>query len=238
MNIAPINRKAPVSGLADLVLGVHYPATEHRYIRAAQDRFDWTLQWLTSHGVEGKSVLEIGTGVIGVCCRLMGASTTAWDVRRDFEEVAERLGIRFIFADLSTPGAWPRGDEFDIVILAEVLEHLPLSPVDTLKGIHATLRPGGTLVLTTPNLHRLSNRIRMLIGKPLFAPFCPEALVMGHVREYTLSEVTDYATRAGFEVLGCEYHNWDLGRFSHLAPLLGVAPTLSNMISLIGRKGR
>jgi 2-polyprenyl-3-methyl-5-hydroxy-6-metoxy-1,4-benzoquinol methylase len=218
--------------------GVHYPASEHRYIRAAQDRFDWTLQWLTRHGVAGKSVLEIGTGVIGVCCRLMGAATTAWDVRRDFEEVAERLGIDFIYTDLSIPGTWPRGDEFDIVILAEVLEHIPVSPIDTLKGIHATLKPGGTVVLTTPNLLRLSNRIRMLTGKALFAPFSPEALVMGHVREYTLSEVANYATRAGFDVLKCEYHNWDLGHLSPLAPLLGVVPSLSNCISLIGRKAR
>jgi 2-polyprenyl-3-methyl-5-hydroxy-6-metoxy-1,4-benzoquinol methylase len=219
----------------DLVPGLHYPPSEDRYIRACRARLDWTVQWLTHHGVAGKSVLEIGIGVAGICCRLMGASTTAWDVRTDFEGIAKALGIRLIHIDLSSLGSWPSASDYDIVIFAEVLEHLPVPPIDVLKAVRAVLKPNGLLLLTTPNLVRLSNRIRMFMGKPLFAPFCREELVMGHVREYTLTEVESHATAAGFRVLERHYQNWDLGRFEVLRPLVRWVPSLSNYISLVGK---
>jgi 2-polyprenyl-3-methyl-5-hydroxy-6-metoxy-1,4-benzoquinol methylase len=45
----------------------------------------------------------------------------------------------------------PGGQLFDVAIMTEVLEHLNFQPVPTLKKIHASLRPGGTLFLSTPD---------------------------------------------------------------------------------------
>lgn len=46
---------------------------------------------------------------------------------------------------------------FDVVVLQEVIEHLPchLSIVSELSRV---LKPGGTLLLSTPNLHRIHSR--------------------------------------------------------------------------------
>ena len=64
---------------------------------------------------------------------------------------------------------FPFEREFDLVIAAEVIEHV----VETdafLANCAAVLKPGGTLILTTPNLLFGVNRLRMLLGKtPKFA---------------------------------------------------------------------
>jgi len=69
--------------------------------------------------------------------------------------------------DLSRP--LPFGAEFDVVIAAEVIEHI----VDTeafLASCATILRSEGTLILTTPNLVFGVNRLLMLFGRrPLFA---------------------------------------------------------------------
>jgi SAM-dependent methyltransferase len=69
--------------------------------------------------------------------------------------------------DLTQP--LPYGQEFDVVLAVEVVEHL----VDTagfLLSCQRVLKPGGQLILSTPNLLFLASRIAMLFGhRPYFA---------------------------------------------------------------------
>jgi len=52
-----------------------------------------------------------------------------------------------------TPGPFPFDDaSFDVVTMVELIEHLPVTEVDTLLGeARRILRPGGKLIVTTPN---------------------------------------------------------------------------------------
>jgi SAM-dependent methyltransferase len=64
---------------------------------------------------------------------------------------------------------FPYGAEFDVVVAAEVIEHV-VETDEFLAHCAAVLKPGGTLILTTPNLLFGVNRLRMLLGKtPKFA---------------------------------------------------------------------
>uniref|UniRef100_E6Q525 Methyltransferase type 11 domain-containing protein n=1 Tax=mine drainage metagenome TaxID=410659 RepID=E6Q525_9ZZZZ len=57
---------------------------------------------------------------------------------------------------------------FDVAIFGEVIEHL-VDPDAALQEISRVLRPGGYLVLTTPNLACWFNRIVLVIGvQPIF----------------------------------------------------------------------
>lgn len=65
-------------------------------------------------------------------------------------------------ADLSNENLPFAKESFDLVTCTEVIEHLEHYR-STLRDIHRVLKPGGTLVLTTPNILNLKSRIRFLI---------------------------------------------------------------------------
>ncbi len=65
-------------------------------------------------------------------------------------------------ADLSNENLPFLDESFDLVTCTEVIEHLEHYR-GTLRDIHRVLKPGGTLVLTTPNILNLKSRIRFLI---------------------------------------------------------------------------
>jgi SAM-dependent methyltransferase len=95
---------------------------------------------------------------------------------------------------------YPEGS-FDVVLFCEVLEHLVLDPIPALRRIHKVLRPGGRLVLTTPNAVRLGNVAAMLAGSNFFDRYHPQNGPYGrHNREFTREELGLLAAQHGFVV--------------------------------------
>lgn len=97
---------------------------------------------------------------------------------------------------------YPFKDEtFDTILFCEVLEHIVVDPLRCFSKLRRVLRPGGQLVLTTPNAVRLINFAHMLAGKNFFDRYHPQNGIYGrHNREFTLSEVTRILESEGFEI--------------------------------------
>lgn len=97
----------------------------------------------------------------------------------------------------------PYGDaEFDMVLGMEIFEHLALDPHFFLSQAARVLRPGGHVILTTPNVGSHRGVQKMLNGQSpySFGLFVPTGGVYGrHNREYTPREVEALAHGAGFE---------------------------------------
>ncbi len=73
-------------------------------------------------------------------------------------EAEKRLGQAFAKANLDAPFPWP-DQSFDAVFSTEGIEHLE-NHFSFLRDVRRILKPGGVLVLTTPNITALRSRMR------------------------------------------------------------------------------
>lgn len=101
---------------------------------------------------------------------------------------------------------FPYPDQFfSTVLCCELLEHLASDPMHMMLEINRILKPGGALVLTTPNLASLRSLAGILQGfnPQLFSSFIrPRDGVVDarHAREYTVYELRRLLEDSGFEV--------------------------------------
>ena len=82
---------------------------------------------------------------------------------------------------------------FDVVLCMSVIEHVPHTPKKLLETLIRVLKPGGRLIIDTPNLAYLSNRLKILQGESyhpqIESQFLAEIPFKGHHREYTRPEI-------------------------------------------------
>lgn len=159
------------------------------------------------------SVLEIGAGY-GVLAaglgQLQGASVIATEhpsrtymSRKGYRSFLNNNNVNLIAQDLKE-GLPFKNTAFDCVYACDVIEHL--LPEDTnrfLSEITRVLKSGGNFILSTPNLYRLANRIRSILGHGIQ----PQGQIshagdtLGHVREYTFAQITRLLHRKGLITL-------------------------------------
>ena len=153
---------------------------------------------------KGRRVIHVG--FVDTGCRTMNQSADAWLhahlnavtdslVGIDVDEVgvkeASAAGYESYVADCRDPEALEAlGIEpADIVIAGEIIEHLD-DPGAFLAGLHALVKPGGRLVVTTPNAYGLFNVLASLALREINHP--------DHVMMFTWRTLTNLASRHGW----------------------------------------
>ncbi|OGS95714.1 MAG: hypothetical protein A3H31_08135 [Gallionellales bacterium RIFCSPLOWO2_02_FULL_57_47] len=105
--------------------------------------------------------LDIGAGH-GELISLMRSKFDINSSACDYTDSLMRLpDVSVKIADLSNENLPYPDESFDLVTCTEVIEHLEHYR-STLREIYRILKPGGTLVLTIPNILNLKSRIRFL----------------------------------------------------------------------------
>ena len=94
---------------------------------------------------------------------------------------------------------------YDCVFATEIIEHT-LDPFYLLKEAFRLLKPGGVLILTTPNQATVSNRLRALSGRSINYPLQRSIMYdrsdwRPHIREYTMPEMVKLIEDSGYQIL-------------------------------------
>lgn len=105
-------------------------------------------------------------------------------------------------------GGLPPLPPFDLILLAEVIEHLYTPPTRVLAMLRAMLRPGGVLLLQTPNPVNLARRLALLGGRSPFEIIRDDTNNPGHYCEYTVENLLFLAESTGFDVLEYSVKNY------------------------------
>ena len=103
---------------------------------------------------------------------------------------------------------FPYEDEyFSTVVCGELIEHLFEDPMHLMSEVNRILKPGGHLILTTPNIAALRGIAAILLGyhPGFFHAYIKPAEGAGevdarHNREYTAREIHKLLENSGFEV--------------------------------------
>lgn len=187
------------------------------YVETHLKRFTRTLE-ITPRGTESDRVLEMGAylhitaglrftlgygEVRGCYYGEAGKTETRTIVSEDGREFTCVIDLFDAERDVFPYPA----EHFSTVLCCELIEHLPADPMHTMAEINRILKPGGHLVLTTPNICSLRAIAAILEGyHPGFFPayLRPETLAKGdsrHNREYTPREIHMLLADSGFEVV-------------------------------------
>ena len=144
-------------------------------------------------------VLDVGGGQLALLCRAMwGDEAHAADIGGDHLAYLRSQGVQTTLWNLCADEQ-PFEDRFDYVFFSEVIEHLPIPGHVVLERLRRALRPGGTLICSTPNLYRLRNIVFMALGKRIFDHFrMPTDHGLGHVLEYSREHLVWQLETAGF----------------------------------------
>ncbi len=114
---------------------------------------------------------------------------------------------------------------FDLVLAAEIIEHLTYDPMHLLLEAWRVLADNGFLLVTTPNVGSITSVAKTLDGHDnpqIFflykRPRPNDEAEIGHVREYTAYELGEAVRAAGFEVI--HLFTTFIGEFASHRPLL------------------
>jgi SAM-dependent methyltransferase len=155
-------------------------------------------------GINGGALLDVGafSGMFMQNAKLEGFDATGVEPILDaFRYTTGTLGLKVIHGDLFS-AALP-AESFDVVSLLDVIEHVR-DPVAELQETFRVLKPGGILVMTTPNVAGLMQRIVGTKRKMFGEAWCPIDDVPWHLWGFTPATFRTCMTKSGFHVEAVE----------------------------------
>jgi predicted TPR repeat methyltransferase len=179
-------------------------------LRGTAERYAWKEIPGSSHDVlrrriralaPGRRLLDLGAagGHLGRSVRDRCAFLAGVEPDATLPDAAREGYDDWRRTEALSAGDWPQ--PFDVVVCADVLEHLA-QPERLLERIRAWLAPGGTLLVSLPNAANITARAAILSGR---FPYADRGLFdRTHLRFYTRATGRELIESAGFRVAAVE----------------------------------
>lgn len=163
----------------------------------AEIESEWGFRWRYILGrlkryIERPRILDVGAGngyFVNVARSEFGLETDGIEISKSETEYARRqFGIEYLGSELGRVTK-----SYDVVGCFNVIEHVN-APAGLAERMSERVRPGGFLILTTPNPACIHRRLR---GLRRWSMVCPPH----HINLFPRRALEELIARAGFEVL-------------------------------------
>jgi 2-polyprenyl-3-methyl-5-hydroxy-6-metoxy-1,4-benzoquinol methylase len=191
------------------------------------------------------SVLDVGcaTGYLGkeIMKEVKGIDVFGVEVDCETAREAKKFYSEVIIKDLNSIGRGSvgeineifRGRRFDLIIFADVLEHLINPSLVLAYFVNNYLKKGGKIIISLPNVAHLSIRLNLLLGRFEYTQM--GILDKTHLRLYTLASAKKMIKESGLVVEKILFSSNRFGWLIKLFPFLGTVLGF-NLIFLCRKK--
>lgn len=173
------------------------------YLRCSMARMVHAAAALRERRVQGGRLLDVGAyfGNFSLMFARQGFQVDAIDAFSSYapaldgpNAVLRAEGVRLLdFVDVGRELEQMASGQYDVVLCTGVIEHVPHTPRFLLEALDRVLRPGGHLIVDTPNLTHLYNRQKFARGESVMADLPAQYYSArpfeGHHREYSIAEL-------------------------------------------------
>lgn len=171
----------------------------------------------------GIRYLEIGPGIGTLSIslkKLLGNLKVTWiDIPEtesrwneintiSFERIIKKYDIDIQYNFIETDDFY---GEYDIIVMAQVMEHLIFNPVNTFKKLHSLLSDTGNLFVSVPEetrRHNVASYREMPLPESMSETERKRRMAIngfGHFQEYSREEAMEIFAESGFECVGYKY---------------------------------
>ena len=182
-------------------------ATGSKYSSKFEDPYSshsLLFRYLQEIGLAGKIALELGVGDSALTRRLFEQGIVVDCVELDPEAVrtVAPFARRVWNESLDVVRLDQIEDRYDIVIAADILEHL-LYPEEILARLKTRVKKGGILLVSLPNIANVYVRLNLLLGR---FPYHTKGLLdRTHLHFYTRKSTERLLTQTGWEIIARDY---------------------------------
>lgn len=159
------------------------------------------LKRLKLENVERKRVLEIGIRDTSITKKLYELSSIvdAIEINPLYADLARSFCQRVIIDDLDGIDKMKLVEKYDVVIAADILEHLK-DPEKVLSHLKKVLKRNGLLIVSLPNVANIYVRLNLAFGR--FPYHTKGILDKTHLHFYTLATANKMLLKTGWVITG------------------------------------